>query len=57
MILIKGAQVKDANDFDKDYSEKYKYIRDPMYLKLYKLVRKGVETIEKSYKIEYIKYD
>lgn len=59
--INKGMKIRDyyvfRKDSDKDKSDKYRHLRDPMYYKLYKLVRKGVETIEKSYKIKYIKYD
>lgn len=56
-MKIRGYYVFRLEDSNIDHSDKYRYLKDPMYLKLYKLVRKGVETIEKSYEIKHISYE
>lgn len=55
-MKIKGFYVFRLNN-NKDLSSKYRKLKDTKYYKLYKLVEKGVETIERLYDVEYITYD
>jgi len=40
-----------------DKSDLYEKRKDKKYLELYRLVERGVETIQSSYIIEYIRYE
>ena len=59
--IVKGMKIAGYYVFHLDDKEdktyKYTKLKDKKYLELYKLVRKGVEIIEKSYEVKYILYD
>lgn len=59
--INKGMKIKGFYVFrlynENDLSDMYKNLKDKKYYDYYKLVEKGLETIEKSFNVIYIKYD
>lgn len=55
IITVQGYYIFRYDDLD--YTDKYINHHNQRFYELYKLVKKGVETIEKSYNIIYLNYD
>ena len=56
-LCISGWYVFYLNNIYIDKSDLYEKRKDKKYLELYRLVERGVETIQSSYIIEYIRYE